>query len=281
MNLDISQVLSLLAKLDPGLTREFLIGTSIPLVLCSGGLISPLHAYEQGFPFSLFVLPIYNTVCAWRGGTALSTTVLLYNATISLHGLVLGIHMYRRSKNEIFVEQINTHIINKSKMLSSIRDGTILVRIINWLFVSGIMSAWNAIPFLYTMRGDGSSPAGVLGLSLVALGSVIQAVADHQKEKQKAIYGPDSFCKEGLYKWCRHPNYLGEVILNLGVLISGFSLFPNIPRWLLVGISPAFLGIMMFFVTHDMAAKQEAKYTSDPNYKDYQSSVKKLVPYVW
>ena len=281
MNLDISQVLSLLAKLDPGLTKEFLISTSIPLVLCSGGLISPFNAYDQGFPFSLFVLPIYNTACVWRGGTALSTSVLLYNATISLHGLVLGIHMHKRSKNETFVEEFNTHIINKSEMFSSLRDSTILVKIFHWFVISGLMAAWNAIPYLYTMRGDGSSPAGVLGLCLVALGSVIQAVADHQKGKQKALHGPGSYCREGLYKWCRHPNYLGEVILHLGVLISGFSLFPSIPRWVLVGIAPAFLGSMMFFMTSDMAKKQEAKYASDSSYKDYQSSVKKLIPYIW
>ena len=281
MNLDISQVLPLLAKLDPGLTKEFLISTSIPLVLCSGGLISPFNAYDQGFPLSLFVIPIYNAICAWRGGTALSTSVLLYNGTISLHGLVQGIHMHTRKSNEVFVEQLNTHIINKSELFSYIRDGSMLVKVFNWLYVSGLMAAWNTIPYLYTMRGDGSSPTAVLGLSLVALGSVIQAVADHQKGKQKAIHGPESFCREGLYKWCRHPNYLGEIIFHFGILISGFSLFPSVSRWLLVGIAPAFLGSMMFFVTHDMAKKQAAKYASDTNYEGYQSSVKKLIPYVW
>ena len=281
MYVDISQVLSLLAKLDPGLTKEFLISTSIPLVLCSGGLISPFNVLEAGFPLSAAVLPIYNTISAWRGGIALSPPILLYNATISLHGILLTTHLQKRKMNADFVDQYKTYIIDAGGIYTYLKQGTLLVKLITWLLISGQMATWNAIPFLYTMRGDGSSPAGVLGLSLVALGSVIQAVADHQKEKQKAIYGPDSFCKEGLYKWCRHPNYLGEVILHLGVFISGFSLFPSIPRWLLVGIMPLNLALSMFPIASDKAAKQEAKYTSDPNYKDYQSSVKKLIPYVW
>ena len=281
MYVDISQVLSLLAKLDPGLTKEFLISTSIPLVLCSGGLISPFNVLEAGFPLSSAVLPIYNTISAWRGGIALSPPILLYNATISLHGIVLTTHLQKRRSNADFVNHYNTYIVDAGGIYTYLKQGTLLVKLITWFVISGEMAAWNAIPYLYTMRGDGSSPAGVLGLCLVALGSVIQAVADHQKGKQKALHGPGSYCREGLYKWCRHPNYLGEVILHMGVLISGFSLFPSIPRWLLVGVVPISLALSMFSITSDKAAKQEAKYASDSSYKDYQSSVKKLIPYIW
>ena len=281
MYVDISQVLSLLAKLDPGLTKEFLISTSIPLVLCSGGIISPFNVFEVGFPLSAGVLPIYNTICAWRGGIALSPPILLYNAVISLHGIVLTTHLQKRKTNADFVKQYNTYIVDAGGIYAHLKRGTLGVKLFTWFGISAEMAAWNVIPYLYTMRGDGSSPTAVLGLSLVALGSIIQAVADHQKGKHKAIHGPESFCREGLYKWCRHPNYLGEIIFHFGILISGFSLFPSVSRWLLIGIAPAFLGSMMFFVTHDMAKKQAAKYASDTNYEGYQSSVKKLIPYVW
>ena len=281
MYVDISQVLSLLAKLDPGLTKEFLISTSIPLVLCSGGIISPFNVFEVGFPLSAGVLPIYNTICAWRGGIALSPPILLYNAVISLHGIVLTTHLQKRKTNADFVKQYNTYIVDAGGIYAHLKRGTLGVKLFTWFGISAEMAAWNVIPYLYTMRGDGSSPTAVLGLSLVALGAVIQAVADHQKGKQKAIYGPESFCKDGLYKWCRHPNYLGEMIFHLGIFISGFSLFTSVPRWLLFGTVPAFLGLSMFPIANDKAKRQADKYASDSNYKTYQSSVKKLVPYVW
>ncbi|KAI6661997.1 Steroid reductase [Oopsacas minuta] len=242
MNLDIHQVLPLLAKIDPGLTKEFLLSSSIPLIVCSSGLISTFNVYEHGFPLSLAILPIYNTISAWKSGTVLSTPVLLYNSTMMFHGIILSSYMYYR-KNKTFLEHLNTHIVET--------------------------------------RGDGSSPTGVLGLSLIALGSVLQATADHQKKRHKYIHGPYSYCKDGVYKLCRHPNYLGEILYHLGVLISGYSLFPSISRWLLVGIIPLCFVPMMFFVTYDMSEKQAAKYERESTYKDYQASVKRLIPYVW
>ncbi|KAI6662001.1 hypothetical protein LOD99_9588 [Oopsacas minuta] len=280
MNLDIHQVLPLLAKIDPGLTKEFLLSSSIPLIVCSSGLISTFNVYEHGFPLSFAILPIYNTISAWKSGTVLSTPVLLYNSTMMFHGIILSLYMYYR-KNKTFLEHFNTHIVETSNAYTALRDASLLVRIINWLAITGVMTCWNAIPYIYTLRGDGSSPTGVLGLSLIALGSVLQATADHQKKRHKYIHGPYSYCKDGVYKLCRHPNYLGEILYHLGVLISGYSLFPSISRWLLVGIIPLCFVPMMFFVTYDMSEKQAAKYERESTYKDYQASVKRLIPYVW
>ena len=281
MNLDMSQLLPLLARLDPGLTKEFLLSSTIPLVLCSSGLISMFNAYDTGFPLSFALLPMYNTISIWRGGAPLSVSILLYNGAVSLHGLVLSIYMIRRKNNAAFVESFDEHVINKSEAFSAMRDANILIKIVNWLGVATTIFLWNAIPYLYTLRGDGTSPSGLLGLSLISLGAVLQAAADHQKQSHKAVHGPDSFCKDGVYRICRHPNYLGEIIFHLGVLISGYSLFSSIPRWLIMGSVPLLMVPMMVFVTKDMADKQENKYASVPSFKDYQTSVSKLVPFVW
>ena len=281
MNLDFREVLPLLARLDPGLTKEFLLSSTVPLVACSSGLVSIFNAYDTGFPLSFALLPVYNTVSIWRRGLPLSAPILLYNGAISLHGLVLAISMFSRKSAPGFNESLNKHIIDKSEMFSAMRDASLVKRIVNWLGVATSMFLWNAIPYLYTLRGDGMCPSALLGLSLISLGAVLQATADHQKQRHKAINGPESFCADGVYKICRHPNYLGEIIYHLGVLVSGYSLFPSIRRWLLIGAVPLFFSSFMLFVTHDMAGKQEQKYTSNTNYKEYQSRVCKLIPFVW
>ncbi|KAI6651547.1 Steroid reductase [Oopsacas minuta] len=281
MNFELNQVVSLLIKLDPGLTREFLFSSTVPLVLCSSGLIYPFYALQQGYPLCFALLPVYNTIAAWNRGSVLSTSTLLYNGTIALHGLVLSAYSLKRMRNKVYVEHFNTHIIDKNDKFKALRGASMLVKIVTWLSMSGMLSCWNAVPYLYTIRGDMSSRASVVGISLIVIGSVLQAIADYQKQRQKYIHGPNAYCKDGVYKLCRHPNYLGELILNLGVFISGYSLFPSIPRWILVGIVPLLFVPMMVSVTNERAIDQEEKYANQPSYKEYQANVKKLIPFVW
>ena len=281
MNLDLNQLLSLLARLDPDLTKEFLLSSTLPLVLCSSGLVSIFNAYDTGFPLCFAFLPVYNTLSVWRGGTPLPVSILLYNGAISLHGLVLAIYMHRRKSIAGFEESFDKHIISTSEVFSSLRDASLFKKVCNWLGVSAMMACWNAIPYLYTLRGEGTCPSGLLGLSLVALGAVLQATADLQKQRHKAVHGPESYCRDGVYRLCRHPNYLGEIIFHLGVFVSGYSLFSSLPRWLLVGSVPLLMLPMMLFVTSDMARRQQQKYSSDPSFKEYKDSVAKLIPFVW
>ena len=281
MNVNLNQVLSLLARLDPGLTKEFLLSSTVPLVACSSGLVSIFNAYDTGFPLSFALLPVYNTVSIWRRGLPLPAPILLYNGAISLHGLVLAISMFSRKSAPGFKETYDRHIISASQTYTSMRDASILMKIGNWLGVATQMFLWNAIPYLYTLRGNGMCPSALLGLSLISLGAVLQATADHQKQRHKAINGPESFCADGVYKICRHPNYLGEVIFHLGVLVSGYSLSPSIPRWLLIGAVPLLMVPMMLSVTHNRSYMQEQKYASNDSFKVYQDKVSKLIPFVW
>ena len=276
-----NQLLSLLARLDPGLTKEFLLSSAVPLAVCSSGLVSMFNAYDTGFPLSFAFLPVYNTLSVWMGGTPLSVSILLYNGALSLHGLVLASSMFNRKSIAGFKETYDKHIINSSPAYISMRDASLLMKIGNWLGIATQMFLWNAIPYLYTLRGEGTCPSGLLGISLVALGAVLQATADLQKQRHKAVHGPESYCRDGVYRLCRHPNYLGEIIYHLGVFVSGYSLFSSLPRWLLVGSVPLLMLPMMVSVTYSRSYKQEQKYSSDPSFKEYQNSVCKLIPFIW
>ena len=274
MNSAVDQIVSLLSRLDPGLTADFLLSASIPLAICSSGLVRTLNVFEYGSTFPRCVLPIFNVVSVWRGGVTLSGPVLLYSGVISIHGLVLGGSSWLRNRSNRFVEM-------RDSDNSALHESSFFTKVGYWLLMSGVMSYWNTIPYLYTLRADGLSPSGLIGLSLIAVGAVLQAVADYQKKKHKEENGAVSFCTDGLYSLCRHPNYLGEVLLQLGVFVSGYSLFPSIPRWLLVGAVPLLNATMMFFITSGKAGEQARRYASNPEYANYQRNVKKLIPFIW
>ena len=63
-----------------------------------------------------------------------------------------------------------------------------------------------------------------LGVAIFILGFAIEIIADNQKSKFRSIEAnKDSFITTGLWAKSRHPNYLGEILLWLGVAVISFS----------------------------------------------------------
>ncbi len=65
------------------------------------------------------------------------------------------------------------------------------------------------------------------GLVVFAVGFLLEALADRQlarfmKDRAKQGNGP-AFCERGVWRWSRHPNYLGEAMLWWGISIMALS----------------------------------------------------------
>tara|TARA_Y100000739_G_C20614442_1_gene471081 strand:+ start:10106 stop:10948 length:843 start_codon:yes stop_codon:yes gene_type:complete len=100
-----------------------------------------------------------------------------------------------------------------------------------------------------------SSPNGIIhsylfyvGLFVFNIGFLIEIVADNQKtifrndKKNK-----DKFITTGLWKYSRHPNYLGEIILWFGISVMSFSSLENLQ--FLTLISPIFVYFLLVYVS--------------------------------
>ena len=100
-----------------------------------------------------------------------------------------------------------------------------------------------------------SSPNGIIhsylfyvGLFVFNIGFLIEIVADNQKtifrndKKNK-----DKFITTGLWKYSRHPNYLGEIILWFGISVMSFSSLENLQFFTL--ISPIFVYFLLVYVS--------------------------------
>ena len=62
------------------------------------------------------------------------------------------------------------------------------------------------------------------GLVLFIVGFSIEIIADYQKTKFRSISeNKNKFITSGLWSKSRHPNYLGEIILWLGISVMSFS----------------------------------------------------------
>ncbi|MBQ7339583.1 MAG: DUF1295 domain-containing protein [Clostridia bacterium] len=99
----------------------------------------------------------------------------------------------------------------------------------------------------------------------------MQGIADFQMHKfRKSNVG--KLIETGLWKYSRHPNYLGEILTWWGVGLGAFSLMPD-KYYLLVG---AVLNTILFLsVSLPMAEKRQS---NKDGYAEYKSRTRLLFP---
>ena len=111
----------------------------------------------------------------------------------------------------------------------------------------------------------------VVFFALSLFAATLQLVADIQMQSfRNAKIG--GFIRKGLWKYSRHPNYLGEILMWWGMGLFAVSLVPD--KWYL--IAGAIVNTVMFlFVSIPMAEKRQSK---KDGYATYKKETRMLLP---
>ena len=117
-----------------------------------------------------------------------------------------------------------------------------------------------------------------LGLLIWVLGFLIEVVSDTQKSKfNKKNKG--AFIDVGLWKYIRHPNYLGEIIIWLGIFVISISYINSIFTALSI-LSPIFVFILLRFLTGvpQLEQRGQEKWGKQEKYLKYKEKTGILLP---
>lgn len=114
-------------------------------------------------------------------------------------------------------------------------------------------------------------------LSLIFLAILLENLADKQLRefrsyKQKYKQQRFSVLSNGLWKYSRHPNYLGEILFWWFLFFYGY--YSNAPLWYIT--SPLIITFMMIFGSIPMI--EERLYRKYPDYKFIQQRISRLIP---
>lgn len=121
-----------------------------------------------------------------------------------------------------------------------------------------------------------TNPGLALGaLAVSALGLVIESVADEQKLAAKAIQPKDPVMT-GMYSWCRHPNYSGEILFHIGMW--GLTAHASLSEQLIAMVSPLFMVWVMLGAAKRLDRTADEKYGDNALYKKWAESTPSLVP---
>ena len=116
-------------------------------------------------------------------------------------------------------------------------------------------------------------------LVIMAAGVILELAADFQKSRAKKK-NSRRFVDTGVYRLVRCPNYLGELLIWLGMLLTGTTAMKGAQQWI-----PALLGFVlimwvMFSGARRLEIRQDRNYGEDPEYQEYVRTVPIILPFV-
>lgn len=127
------------------------------------------------------------------------------------------------------------------------------------------------------------SLVSLIGAVLALLGLLVESIADNEKRAfSQSPKNKGKWIEEGLWKYSRHPNYLGEIAFWVGVYI--FS-FPNLSQKdaLIALASPVVISLLLLFASGIPILEKRAdeKWGRNKKYLEYKKRVPVLVPKIF
>ncbi|CAN1856379.1 hypothetical protein LINPERHAP1_LOCUS42063 [Linum perenne] len=128
-------------------------------------------------------------------------------------------------------------------------------------------------------RDPGFEIRDIIGWIMWSIGTSFEATADQQKLTFKN--SPDNrgkWCNVGVWKYTRHPNYFGEILLWWGIFVASAPVLKG-AEWLVI-LGPIFLTLLLLFLSglpllEDSADK---KYGNVAAYRMYKRRTSPLIP---
>lgn len=111
----------------------------------------------------------------------------------------------------------------------------------------------------------------IIGAIIIFIGTSFELWADSTMHSFRAK-NTHTTCKEGLWKYSRHPNYLGEILIWVGLYVA--LILSDISYWYL-GFGMLMIILMFLFISIPMMEKRQSSHRSD--YKEYKKTTSMLL----
>lgn len=151
----------------------------------------------------------------------------------------------------------------------------VLNSIIKVYLVQGLLLALIAAPIavLNSQNKLEFSLSVVVGMIISFLGLAIEAVSDFQKNRFKKVpENKNKICKAGLWKYSRHPNYLGEILMWWGIALST----SQVHFGYIAFVSAGLITFLLYKVSGIPFLEEKKK--DDPEFQKYKSSTGAIFP---
>ena len=276
---------------------------SLPVVVVIGALVaaagSQAGAALGGFPLfavgvgAAFLIQWLAFIPAFKAQTEkfydltgaltyISITLLLVLLTpgVDARGLLLAamVVAWAARLGSFLFRRVSRH--GKDDRFDEIKPS--FLRFLNTWTIQGLWvvltaaAAWIAMTSATRVALDWWALAGFV---VWAAGFGIEIVADNQKGRFKADPANEGkFISTGLWSKSRHPNYFGEIVLWIGVLLIAI---PVLEGWQWVALlSPVFVALLLIKASGIplLEKKADSKWGGQADYEAYKKNTPVLIP---
>ena len=143
-----------------------------------------------------------------------------------------------------------------------------------------LFTLFGALTILTSNNNQNFGILDIIGVLIWVIGFLIEVVSDRQKSEFKSHESNSGkFIQSGLWKYSRHPNYFGEILLWTGIAIIGISVYSGF-GWLGL-ISPFFVFVMLNYISGVRLLEKQAeeRWGGNDLYQSYKSKTPVLFPY--
>jgi steroid 5-alpha reductase family enzyme len=218
--------------------------------------------------FSIFDL-------AWGGGVILPAFIAFFSRVTPVKSLLIVLIF-------LWAARLTLHLTRRYQQMGEDRRYKAWMQIWgnSWrlqgffkvFFVQATIAVIVIIPALSFILSDTESIATVsyLGSIISGFGLSLETIADYQLEQFKLKKSPQPFLREGVWRYSRHPNYVGEVLFWWGIWVF---CIPSISYWTV--ICPLILYLVIRYVSGVPLVEQAWK--AKPSFATYE----KEIPIFW
>ncbi len=219
-------------------------------------------------------------------GTISYISIVLYVLLSSTDGIINLGNMIVSSLIIIWTLRLGTFLFTRIKKAGEDKRFREIKKSFSWFFMAFTISGmWVSICTICALTGisNGIELTGVtyIGVIIFIIGFALEIISDNQKTNFRKIeYNRDKFITTGLWKYSRHPNYLGEIVLWTGVAIISYSSLEVYQMFTLV--SPIFTYLLLVNVSgiNLLEKSGEKKWGHLDSYKSYKENTPRLIGFL-
>ena len=245
-------------------------------VLCAVGFYKFVYFLSIGYGFAVAGGGIAILIMALINGTEAPLWILFVQAALFLaYGIRLsGFLLVRELKNVSFKK---TDVAKDTLAKNGEKKMPVFVLATIWIVVAALYVT-QVSPMLFRVTNNVTEiVVAIIGFVISVGGLVLESIADNQKSAQKKVR-PDMVATQGLYKICRCPNYLGEIIFWTGVFVSGIPAYQTVGQWIMAIFAFVAIVFIMFNGAQRLEKRQMARYGKDKEYNDYANKTPIIIP---
>ena len=245
----------------------------VSLAVSALGWVYFIYFFSLGYGFGVSALAVAIAVI-FRDVLTIPTALLC--VVMFIFGMRLGLYLATREKRSAEYKKI-LYGPDASK------KKPIFVVVFVWIFCALLyVGQVSPVAFYLANAADGVAVNELwtwIGAGLMALGVILESVADAQKKaaKKKNI---NRYVDTGLYRLVRCPNYLGELVIWTGSFVVCIGASCSAWQWIIALIGYIGIVYVMFSGARRLELRQAVTYGNNPEFQEYVSKTPILIPFL-